>query len=219
MKTYCEYFDHWLYHPEDTRFICESRAKRFSECGRCRGMETRTAVTDPNPEQKPAIKIDVPDVDENQWLNAMRGLKDEYGIRKGTRRDETSARRIAILVGELYLAQSVKESSLNTLIVEKDVFDLAFEHRLSCNPLERELRCRDRKRVLSTWGVDKTSGLEGYTTQLKDWTMKALLEEPEITNKEEEHGTEIGNGREGTVDLGVGTFEGPGFEEAGIGPT
>ena len=181
-------------------------------------MEVRTTVEDPIPERKPSSKTNVPGIDENQWLNAMRGLKDEYGLIKGTRRDETSARRIAILVGEFYLKQRMKDSLSNVLVIEKDVFDLALEQRLKCNPLEKESRCRDGKRALCTWGVDKASGFEGYTTQFKDWTTKALLEEPEITCKEEAYGTETGDGGEGTIDLGVGTTEAPGFEEAGIGP-
>jgi hypothetical protein len=34
------------------------------------------------------------------------------------------------------------------------------------------------------WGVDKTSGMEGYTTQLKEWTVRVLLEIPEEEKKE-----------------------------------
>jgi len=55
--------------------------------------------------------------------------------------------------------------------------------------LEREERFKDRKgreQVLQTWGVDKTSGMEEYPTQLMEWTIRTLLEsesEKEVEKK------------------------------------
>jgi hypothetical protein len=39
MKTYCETFNHWLYHPMDIAIICENRARRLPECRQCKGIE------------------------------------------------------------------------------------------------------------------------------------------------------------------------------------
>jgi hypothetical protein len=69
----------------------------------------------------------------------------------------------------------------NPLIVEKDIYDMAIENRLSCPTLEREQRIKKpqyRKIVLNVWGIDKMSGLEGYTTQLKEWAKEAFLTKP-----------------------------------------
>ena len=106
---------------------------------------------------------------------------------------------------------------LNVVIIEKDVYDLAMENRLSCDPLKRESRAQHQGQVLCTWGRDKKSGLEGYTSQIKEWTARALLKKIQTTEKEENHGTANRNDGEGTIDLGVGTLENPGLEEGGIG--
>jgi hypothetical protein len=152
-----------------------------------------------------------------EWEKAVRELKEGYGIRQGTQKDETSARRIAILLVELYLTHFHDSLALfRVLIIEKDGFDLAIEHRLKCEPLEREARVKreHKKKVLCTWGVDKASGMEGYTTQLKDWTIRVLLENPEIHEKEvEDDGPDYGE-----IGFRERSFESIGFEEIGIGP-
>lgn len=61
-------------------------------------------------------------------------------------------------------------------------------------------------------GVDLRSGMEGYTTQLKEWTIKALLETTEEA-EEKEYGPDH---RE--IDFRGRSFESTGFEEIGIGP-
>jgi len=44
-----------------------------------------------------------------------------------------------------------------------------------------------RKHALCTWGVDKASGVERYSTQLKEWAAEALLRISESI-EEEDHG-------------------------------
>lgn len=159
------------------------------------------------------------DVDKNKWVEAVRVIQEECGIHEGTKQDETSARRIAILLGELYLSAfrgSSSKAIFNVPIVEKDAFDLAVEYRLTCDPLEREERVKPhmRKQVLATWGVDKTSGVEGYTTQLKEWTAIALLGISKTVDREEDHGA---IDRQGSFDFGSRPLEDAGLEEIGIG--
>ena len=164
----------------------------------------------------------ISNIDENEWIEAVGMLREEYDIREGSKRDEISARRIAILAGELYLRlvrgrDRLERIMLNVVIIEKDVFDLAMESRLRCDPLKRELKSQHQGQVLCTWGKDKKSGLEGYTSQIKEWTAKALLNKHQPTEKEENHGTANRDDGERTVDLGVGSFEDPRLEEVGIG--
>ena len=133
------------------------------------------------------------------------------------------ARRTAILAGELYLKlvrgrDRLERTMLNVVIIEKDVFDLAMESRLQCDPLKRESRGQHQEQVLCTWGRDKKSGLEGYTSQIKGWTARALLKKLQPTEKEENNGTESREDGEGAVNLGDGSFEDPRLEETGIGP-
>ena len=46
MKTFCETFSHWLYHPVDTSIICEKRSTSLLECIQCRGIVVhKTKVT------------------------------------------------------------------------------------------------------------------------------------------------------------------------------
>jgi hypothetical protein len=93
-------------------------------------------------------------------------------------------------LGELYLIQ-FRGDYQKFPIVEKDGYDLAIEYRLRCDPLEREGKkpVNVKKQILLTWGVDKTSGMEGFTSQLKEWTVMALLEASESTEgKERENG-------------------------------
>ncbi len=162
-------------------------------------------------------------IDETEWAKAVGMLREEYDIREGSRRDETAARRIAILAGELYLGlvrgrDRLERIMLDVVIIEKDIFDLAMENRLRCDPLKKETKSQHQGQVLSTWSRDKKSGLEGYSSQIKGWTAKAFLEKIQTTEKEEKHGTKHRGNGEGPVDLGVGALEDPRLEEAGVGP-
>jgi len=220
LKTFCEIQNHWLYSPVDTSILCENRAKRFSECRRCKWIEPPKVAL---PRQRePVPRINRLNVDKNKWIEAVKQIQEEYGIRGGNRQDETSARRIAISIGELYLSE-FRESNLkaifNVPIVEKGAFDLAVEYRLTCGPLEREERVKPhmRKHVLCTWGVDKTSGVEGYTTQLKEWTAEALLGISETVQEEEEYGADREDESRRPLNFGERSFEGIGLEETGIG--
>jgi len=176
-------------------------------------VEISTGITRKKEEVPKVITLNV---DKNNWIEVVRELREEYEILEGTKKDETSARRIAILVGELYLSKFGRgnpKAFLNVMIIEKDVFDLAIENRLNCDILncEEKVKPHLRKQVLCTWGVDKTSGMEGYTTQLKVWTAEALLGSPESIEKEENHGAR----RE--IDFGIRSFEDVEFEEVGLG--
>jgi hypothetical protein len=102
---------------------------------------------------------------------------------------------------------------LNVKIIEKEIFDIALQNRLTCDQLESEMRVKDpmqRGAVLDIWEIDKKSGFENCRTQLAEWTAIAFLEERSKTD-----------GREGDeprkIDNGRGAFEGIRFEEAGIG--
>jgi hypothetical protein len=212
-KCFCETLGHWLYHPLDTSHVCDNRALKFPECRRCRGIEPLKIKTVQKESSPTLVTLNV---DREEWARAVRELKEDYDIRQGTKQDETSARRIAILLGELYLTHFHDSLALFRVpIIEKDGFDLAIEYRLKCDPLERESRVKSKlkKQVLCTWGVDKTSGVEGYTSQLKEWTRKALLENPEEL-EEESYGAD---GRE--IDFRGRPLESTGFEEIGIGPS
>ena len=153
------------------------------------------------------------DVDQGEWVKAMKELQREYVIREGTKQDETSSRRIALLLGEAYITNFRNGSNviLNYPIVEKDAFDLAMEYRLTCDPLEREERVKGgvKKQILCTWGADKASGMEGYTSQLKEWTLRAFLEVPEREGEDYEP--------RGEANAGSRTDEELRLEEAGIG--
>lgn len=220
MKTFCETFSHWLYHPKDTSLVCDNRAKRLSECRRCRGIEPLKVSLLRQRETIP--KTTILSVDRNKWIEAVREIHQGCGINEGHKQDETSARRIGILIGELYLSEFRESNPIavfNVSIVEKDAFDLAIEYRLTCDPLEAEERVKLhlRKQVLCTWGVDKTSGMEGYTTQLKGWTAEASLEIPETIEQEEKHGPDREDQSRRSFDFGERSSEGIGLEEAGIG--
>ena len=209
---FCETLGYWLYHPVDTSLICDNRALKFSECRRCRGIESPKIKT---AQRESPLKLITLNVDREEWGKAVRELKQDYDIRQGTKQDETSARRIAILLGELYLTHFRDSSALFRVpIIEKDGFDLAVEYRLKCEPLEREARVKReyKKQVLCTCGVDKVSALERYTTQLKEWTIRSLLEATEEA-EEKDYGPDH---RE--VDFRERSPEGIGFEEIGIGP-
>jgi len=212
-KFFCETLGYWLYHPVDSSLICDSRALKYSECRRCRGIEPLKIV-----QKETSPKLITLNVDREEWEKLVRELKENYDIRQGTKQDETSARRIAILLGKLYLTHFHDSSALFHIpIIEKDGFDLAIEYRFKCEPLEREARVKReyKKRVLCTWGVDKVSGVEGYTTQLKDWTIEALFEEiiPKIGEKD------YGTVESRKIDFRNRPFEDFRLEEIGIGPT
>ena len=76
----------------------------------------------------------------------------EYGIRKGRRRDRQSASRVAILASEVFLRvaepyvlrrpEKLKRILPMADMVESVVFDYALENNLRCDPLPRE---RDRR--------------------------------------------------------------------------
>ena len=155
-------------------------------------------------------------VDRQKWIEAVQKLKDEYNIHVGRKPDGVSARRIAILIGELYLRGldgGNRGSLLIVPMVEKDCYDLAMELHLSCDTLERERRVGPKlaKKVLCTWGVDKKSGAEGHSTILKEWTAQALLGQAKNEKKEEVDGTG------GEINIGEGASDVFGFEQIGIG--
>jgi len=209
MKIYCEAFNHWLYNPVDTSLLCENRAKKLgiSECQKCKGFHVSKSMAASKRDLIPKM---IPlNVDRSEWIEAVRGLQAEYQIQEGTKQDETSSRRIAILLGELYLTQG--GVLINVPIVEKDLFDLSMEYCVGYDPLDHEERFKgkDKKKVLLTWGVDRVSGMEGYTTQLKEWSAVALLVKPE---KEEGDG-ELSITRN---DHGRGVDETPWHEERRI---
>jgi hypothetical protein len=207
MKTFCETFNRWLYHFIDTKFICENRVKlSIPECLKCRGIISSIKKFELSKKPDP-IEIYL-SVDKDRWIGKVKEMVEEYNIQAGRKKDEISARRIANLFGEIYIKLSTEPTQvklLRVMIVEKDMFDLATELRLECDPLECEERVKPhlRKKVLCTWGVDKTTGLEGYTSQLKEWTIEALKP------MEEEYGRKI--------DFGSRSLENIKLEEIGIG--
>lgn len=215
MKIYCKEFDYWIYHPADPELVCENRAKKLGlpKCKKCRGIPS----PEPIPKEKPIPQLILLNVDRDKWIEKVREIQKEYEIEKGKKPDATASRRIAVLLGEAYIEHFGEQSKvlLNVPIVEKDMYDMALENRLICPVLEREKKVKPHRRmdVLCTWGVDKTSGVEGYTTQLKEWAAIALLAE----SKEKE---ENGNGEQGTDGQdhhGSGSFENLGIEKVGIG--
>jgi hypothetical protein len=208
MRTFCKTFDHWLYHPSDTGLICENRIRlSLPECLKCKGKKSSTRRIE-LPRTHDALKICL-DVDKDEWVRQVRLAVEEYNIEAGRKKDEISARRIANLLGEVYMDLSSEPTQiklLQVMIVEKDMFDLSMELRLKCDPLEPEERVEPylRKKVLCTWGIDKASGLERYTTQLKEWTIEALQKKEET-----KHGREI--------NLRDRAYEGFELEKVGIG--
>ena len=248
MKVFCESFNHWLYHPLDTRLICENRIKlSIPECLRCKGITSvnkkeksrspfyckkynlKISQCSRHPElnggvcneciQSKYLQEIYLNLDKDQWVNQVKWAVEEYNIQIGEKKDEISARRIANLLGEIYIKLSAEPTQvklLRVMIVEKDMFDLAMELKLECNPLESEERVKPhlRKKVLCTWGIDKTSGLERYTSQLKEWTIEALkINQPLAEDFQSKEETKYGR----EIDLGAGTHEGFELEEIGIG--
>jgi len=189
MNVFCDRFNCWLFHSISTDLICAARVKRFAECRKCKGIEEEPKKG-PSPKRHDTMLRMIPlNVDRDEWINLVREIQEEYGIHEDTKQDPISARRIAILLGEAYITnfRNGPNVILNCPIVEKDCFDLAMEYRLTCDPLERETRGKGgyKKQVLYTWGVDKVSGMENCTTQLKEWSAVALLikeEENEQSN-------------------------------------
>jgi hypothetical protein len=190
------------------------------ECRRCQGIEYSKSKASPI-KKEVITKVILLDVDRESLIEAVRAIQEENNIREGNKQDETSSRRIAILLGELYLSDFIDHSNekltssmLNVTIIERDVFEFAMEYRLRCDPLDRESRVKPhlKKQVLFTWGVDKTSGMEGYTIpQLKEWTTQALL-------VQEGKGIDHGDREEPrSFNFGNRPFEGIGVEAIGLG--
>lgn len=148
-----------------------------------------------------------------KWVEKVKEIRGEYSIEPGKKQDETSARRIAILMTEAFASMFTGNPGIVGLmpIIEKDHFDLALENRLYCDPIPAEERVKPefRRKVLATWGVDKRSGMESSTCNLKEWTIGALLEAQEKEVEDYESG--------GEVDFGSRTYEELRLEEAGIG--
>ncbi len=144
-------------------------------------------------------------VDKEKWVALVKEVQEEYNIREDKKQDERSAQRIGILLGENYIRNFRTVSKVITYapIVEKDGFDLAMEYRLTCDPLERELTAKPeaRRKVLHVWGVNKISGMDHLTTQLKEWTIRALVKTSEIGKEDLENGKFgfAGNGDRGGV--------------------
>jgi hypothetical protein len=160
------------------------------------------------------------DVSRDEWIKEVKLLQEDYNIRQETKTDEVSARRIAILFGEMFIRtfRGRMDVIKYVPIIEKDCYDIGIENRLVCDPLEREERIKPhlRKQVLRTWGVDKSSGVEGYTTQLKELIIMALIKVLEAKEKEEEnHG--IQGEESGSFDIGGRSLEGSQLEKAGVG--
>ncbi len=154
------------------------------------------------------------DVDKNEWIKAVVAAKVEYQIEQGSKMDSVSSRRIAILLTEAYLSLSrgTPRAILFAPVVEKDMYSLAMEHRLTCEPLERESRVKaeHRNHILTTWGIDRRFGLDDLMTQLKGWTLAALLELPEAETEGVNHvkSSLAGNDHGSRVDEGIGVEEG-----------
>jgi hypothetical protein len=129
-----------------------------------------------------------------RWIERVEELREEYSIEVGERRDEVSARRIAILMTEAFAMMFTGKRGVVELmpIIEKDHFALALQNKLCCDPLPREERVKPelRRRVLTTWGVDRVSGMEGSTCNLKEWTASVLLNPK---RKEKKDGNGQGN--------------------------
>jgi hypothetical protein len=209
---YCDIFEHEIYHHSDPELVCTSRTKTYSECRRCKAVELPEAKKIAVPKPEITKRLVILDVDKDKWMAEVKKIKSEYHIGVGSARDLKAARRIAVLLGEAYLSE-LKGNQLRLTIVEKDMFDLAVEYRLTCEPLEWEFdKKRDDPKKLSVWGVDRASGLELYTTQLKEWTSVALLVVPEKKEKEVkvDGGTRIervGRNVDRTGDVGTARVE------------
>jgi len=186
-----------------------------SVCGRPWGFGHREC--NPSPERFVPL-----DVDRERWVDGIRGLRDEYGISEGTKQDSQSSKRIALLVSEFYLYNYRElrtgkgifhnDPLLNVSIIEKEVYEMAIENKLTCDPLESETRVKDPARrgaVLDIWGIDKKNGFENCRSQLSEWTAITLLGE-----RKDEDGRESESGQ---VDFGNGLDEGFELEESGIG--
>jgi hypothetical protein len=130
-------------------------------------------------EHKPTVQTHV---DREKWTRIVKEMFAEYEVERGTKKDLISARRIAMILGEEYLRQRPPQGIWNIMILEKDLYELALENRLTCNMLERETKVKPhlRGRVLEVWGVDKRSGFESFVTDLKEWTIRAMTEEGEV---------------------------------------
>lgn len=112
---------------------------------------------------------------QEKWEKAIKKTMKDYDIRPAKSKNTVSSRRIAILFGEEFLRLGGGLALVP--IVEKDMYDLAMELQLRCDPLERELKVKPewRSTVLTVWGVSKLSGMEQKTiSDLKEWTKGVL---------------------------------------------
>jgi hypothetical protein len=142
------------------------------------------------------------------FCDGLKEIKADYSIAAGTRIDTVSCRRIAILVSTLFvkvffdeLAKNGK-AQLSFVLLEPEIFRIAKEKKLTCDPLEAELSPRaDKEFILKLWGVDKKTGFNTKISNLENW-LEILWEA--------EHGR--------TVIVGTGRTEDARIEKTGIGP-
>lgn len=149
---------------------------------------------------------------KQRWAARVKEIVRDFSVSVDKKKDETSARRFAILIGETILEMLAGTPRIVDYlpIIEKDHYDLALRQKLYCDPIpaEETFKAGLGDRVLTVWGVDRRSGLESSTCNLKDWTLEALTEAFGKEEKDEP-------GRQ--ADFGDRSFEEFGLEEAGIG--
>ncbi len=116
---------------------------------------------------------------KEKWFESLRELKKEYCIHVGDKIDEKSCRRIAILVSELFVTTITnKDSQMSFYYLEPETYRVAREHRLHCDPLEREERNPKKvDMILKIWGQDKSQGCILRVTNIEEWLMPLWEEE------------------------------------------
>ncbi len=129
-------------------------------------METQTNLTLP--------EIDSPEEIQDpkqKWTDALSELKAEYNIQSGTKIDERSSRRIAIIVSELFIKTfPQKNSQISFYYLEPTIYQIARKYRLQCDPMDREERNpKAVDSMLKIWGADKGQGVEVKITNLEEW--------------------------------------------------
>ena len=141
------------------------------------------------------------------FLDGLKEVKAEYNIGTGTKIDTASCRRIAILVCELFVKIFSAElkrngkTQLAFLLLEPEIFRIAKEKKLTCDPLEAELSPRaDKEFILKLWGIDKKTGFNTKISNLENW-LELLWEA--------KHGR--------TVNVGTGRTRFTRIEKTGIG--
>jgi len=105
------------------------------------------------------------------WMNGLSKLKAEFNISVGNKIDERSCRRIAILVTELFIKTfPQKNTQLSFVLMEPEVYRIARERKLICDPLEAEIiHPGIVDLILKTWGPDKATGFNTKITNLEEW--------------------------------------------------